>query len=258
MAFSRRPRRTPGVWGPYLGVALPGLWMNEGGQSVSGGLLDHICAVWGGGEAASAATHARICARVAELRASEGPGFARRLHVLPDFHGNRSPLADPRAVGVISGLTLDGSFDGLCRLYWRTCVAIALGLRQILERLNDTGFVIDTLHVTGGHLRNPLLMDLYSDATGCRVVAPDAPDAVLLGTAMVAAAAAGLHADVAQAGAAMHRGGSARTPDPARRALLDRDYRILLEMQRHRREIDAMLGSGRVAALARRESCATI
>ena len=108
--------------------------------------------------------------------------------MLPDFHGNRSPLADPRALGVISGLPLDASFDALCRLYWRTCVAIALGLRHILEHLNDHGYAIDTLHVTGGHTRNPLLMELYADATRCRTVEPAAPDAVLLGTAMVAAA----------------------------------------------------------------------
>ena len=80
-------------------MALPGLWMNEGGQSVSGGLLDHICKVWGGGAEPTAALHARICARVAGLRAAEGWDLAGRLHVLPDFHGNRSPLADPRAVG---------------------------------------------------------------------------------------------------------------------------------------------------------------
>ena len=72
--------------------------------------------------------HARIVARVAELRAAE-PDLAPRLHVLPDFHGNRSPLADPRALGAIRGLPLDASFDALCRLYWRTCVAIALGVR---------------------------------------------------------------------------------------------------------------------------------
>ena len=103
--------------------------------------------------------------------------------MLPDFHGNRSPLADPHALGVISGLTLDASFDSLCRLYWRTASRIALGVRHILETLNAGGFVIDTLHVTGGHTQNPLLMELYADATGCTVVEPLADEAVLLGTA---------------------------------------------------------------------------
>ena len=161
--------------------------MNEGGQSASGALLDHILRLHGLDP--TPATHARVIARVTELRAAT-PDLAPRLHVLPDFHGNRSPLADPDALGVISGLPLDRSFDALARLYWRTCVALALGLRAVLERLNQHGYVIDTLHVTGGHTRNPLLMELYADATRCRTVEPSAPDAVLLGTAMVAAAGA--------------------------------------------------------------------
>ena len=142
---------------------------------------------------------------------------------------------------MISGLTLDASFDGLCRLYWRTAVAIALGLRHILERLNANGYVIDTLHVTGGHTRNPLLMELYADATGCRVVEPRSPDAVLLGTAMVAAAGAGIYPDLAAAGRGMQQGGTVRLPNPAARPRFDRDYRVFLEMHRQRRQLDAML-----------------
>jgi FGGY-family pentulose kinase len=234
MAFSEGPRMTPGVWGPYLGVALPGLWMNEGGQSASGGLLDHILRLHG--HEPSRDTHARVVARVAELR-RETPDLAPRLHVLPDFHGNRSPLADPRALGVISGLPLDASFDALARLYWRTCVGIALGLRHILETLNARGFVIDTLHVTGGHTRNPLLMELYADATRCRTVEPSAPDAVLLGTAMVAAAGCGLHPTLAAAGAAMHQGGVLRESDPASAGRYERDWRVFLAMQAQRAEL---------------------
>jgi FGGY-family pentulose kinase len=241
MAMSRDPQPFPGVWGPYYGVALPGLWLSEGGQSATGALLDHVIRWHGAGGEPDAAMHGRVARRIGELRAEEGEDFAARLHVLPDFHGNRSPLADPHAVGVVSGLTLDASFDSLARLYWRTAVAIALGVRHVLEALNENGYVIDTLHVTGGHTRNPLLMELYADATGCAVVEPLADEAVLLGTGMVAATAAGLYPDLTAACTAMQQGGRTRTPNPAAAARFERDYRVFLEMHRQRKALDAVV-----------------
>jgi FGGY-family pentulose kinase len=240
MALSRAPRAVPGVWGPYLGAVAPGLWLNEGGQSATGALLDHILAWHGAGAALGKGGHARVLQRIEELSAAAGADIAPRLHVLPDFHGNRSPLADPHATGVISGLTLDASLDSLARLYQRTAVAIALGTRHILDALNARGYAIDHLHVTGGHTRNPLLMRLYADATGCTVVQPAEEDAVLLGTAMVAATAAGLFPGLAAAAAGMAKGGAVTTPDPARRSAYDRDYRIFLAMHEQRRALDAI------------------
>ncbi len=236
MAFSTTPRPTPGIWGPYFGAVLPGLWISEGGQSASGALLDHLLALHG--QAPTREAHARVIARIKALRA-ETPDLAPRLHVLPDFHGNRSPRADPHALGAISGLPLDASFDALCRLYWRTCVALALGLRAVVDRLAHGG-PVDSLHVAGGHARHPLLLELYADATGCPVVEPAAPDAVLLGTAMAAATAAALHPSLAAAGRAMAQGGTTRPPDPTAAARLDRDRRAFEAMERHRAEIDAI------------------
>jgi FGGY-family pentulose kinase len=240
MTVSTEPRPIPGFWGPYFGAALPGSWMSEGGQSATGALLDHIIRIHGAGGEPSAALHGRIAARVMQLRAEEGVDLAGRLHVLPDFHGNRSPLADPHAVGVVSGLTLDASFDGLCRLYWRACVGIALGVRQILDALNDKGYVIDTLHVTGGHTKNPLLMELYADVTGCTVTEPVVDEAVLLGTAMVAAVGAGLYPSLGHASLAMSQKTRARQPNPANRPRFDRDYRVFLEMQKQRKVLEGM------------------
>jgi FGGY-family pentulose kinase len=238
MALSPEPRPAHGVWGPYYGAVLPDCWLNEGGQSATGALLDHIIRWHGAGGTPDAAMHQRIIARVMELRAGEGLDLARRLHVLPDFHGNRSPLADPHAVGVISGLTLDASFDSLARLYWRTAVAIALGVRHILEGLNARGYGIDTLHVTGGHLKNPLLMELYADAAGCTVIVPAAEDAMLLGTAMAAASAARLYPSLTSAAMAMQQGGRSRAPDLRARSRFDADYRVFLEMHAQRRALD--------------------
>jgi ribulose kinase len=239
-AFSRTRKFGFGLWGPYYEAVLPGWWLVEGGQSATGALLDHIVRLHSAGGEPTAENHARIIARIAALREEEGDAFGARLHVLPDFHGNRSPLADPHALGVISGLSLDASFDGLCRLYWRSCVAIALGVRHILGKLGECGYPLDTLHVAGGHVRNPLLLELYRDATGCRIVVPKTGDAVLLGTAMVAAVAGGLHADLPAAGAGMYGGGREFLPDAARKAGYDRDYRRFLALLRHRMELETL------------------
>lgn len=243
MGFAREKRMVGGIWGPYWGVALPDLWLSEGGQSVTGALLDHLIRIHGGGHGFTepdAAAHARIVARVGELRRVEMERFAADLHILPDFHGNRSPFADPHARGVISGLSLDASFDGLARLYWRTCVGIALGVRHVLDHMNAHGYLIDTLHVTGGHTKNPLLMELYADATGCTVAESAAEDAVLLGSAMIAANAAGLCSSLAGACRAMRQPDRIRRPDPATTARYERDYRIFLRMHEQRRELVSM------------------
>ncbi|WP_275784284.1 FGGY-family carbohydrate kinase [Pararhizobium gei] len=240
VAFSRQMKPGFGMWGPYFEAVLPESWLIEGGQSATGALLDHVVRSHSAGGEPDTEVHGRIISRIQEMRTAQGAEFAARLHVLPDFHGNRSPFADPHALGVISGLTLDSSFDALCRLYWRSCVAIALGIRHILEKMNEAGHDFETLHITGGHVRNPLLMELYPDITGCTMVVTETSDAVLLGTAMVAAVAGALYPDLATAGAAMAPPGYERLPNRAMQAIYDRDYRAFLSLHRHRAELDAL------------------
>ncbi len=240
VAFTREPKPGRSLWGPYYEAVLPDHWLVEGGQSAAGALLDHIVMMHAAGGEPTTDLHERIIARVGEMRAAAGgEEIAPDLHILPDFHGNRSPLADPHATGVISGLTLDTSFDGLCRRYWRTCVSIALGIRHILDAMADFGYRFETLHVTGGHVNNPLLVELYADVTGCKVVIPHNRDAVLLGTAMAAAVAGGLHGSLLDAGHAMNSGGSERLPSTGR-DLYERDYRRFLAMIRHREELRSL------------------
>jgi len=258
MALSREPRFVPGVWGPYFGAIAPGLWLNEGGQSATGALLDHLLDWTAEGRGLGRRAHDVILGRISELRAQEGAAFAHDLHVLPDFHGNRSPLADPKARGVISGLALDGSLDAVARLYYAGAVAIALSNRHILDRLSDHGYRIDHLHLTGGHVRNPLLIELYADASGCTVVLGEEEDGVLLGTAMVAAVAAGVYPSLAEAASAMGRAGRVVTPAAATRGHFDARYRAYLAMQDHNRALEEIMAARRPARArrSRREAAA--
>ena len=208
----------PGVWGPYLGAVLPGLWLDEGGQSASGALLDHILALHGRRRATLGGNpHAASSRASPSCAPPKAPAFARRPACparLP-----RQPLAPGRSARHRRDQRPDARQLASIRCAASTTAprsAIALGTRHILDALNAKGWRIDTLHLAGGHTKNPLLMELYADATGCRVVAPATEDAVLLGTAMTGAVAAGLQPSLAEAAAAMAPQRPRRgQPDPA-------------------------------------------
>ncbi|XP_068809442.1 FGGY carbohydrate kinase domain-containing protein isoform X4 [Struthio camelus] len=42
MGISETPIFVPGVWGPYFSAMVPGFWLNEGGQSATGKLIEHV------------------------------------------------------------------------------------------------------------------------------------------------------------------------------------------------------------------------
>jgi FGGY-family pentulose kinase len=222
MAVSREPRFVRGVWGPYWSAMVPGLWLTEGGQSATGALIDHTIAAHArGAELAAEArregtTPQAILNRRLDALAA-GARFpaevTRGLHVLPDHHGNRSPRADPSLRGMVSGLKLSDSIDQLALLYLATIQAIALGTRHILEAMNDEGYRIRTIFASGGDTKNPVFVREHADATGCRVVLPAEPEAVLLGAAILGAVAAGDEPSVLAAMGAMSRAG--RTVEPA-------------------------------------------
>lgn len=52
--------------------------------------------------------------------------LTKDFHVWPDFHGNRSPLADPTMKGMIIGLTIDRSEENLALLYLGTLQALSV------------------------------------------------------------------------------------------------------------------------------------
>jgi FGGY-family pentulose kinase len=212
MAVSKEPRFVDGVWGPFYSAMIPGLWLTEGGQSATGALIDHI--IFSHVRSHDLELDAKqrgitvyeILAEMLEKLAAgtDFPaGLTKDLHVQPDFHGNRSPRANPDARGMISGLRLSDSLEDLALLYLATIQAVAHGTRHILDAMTQSGFEIETVLTTGGGAKNPIFLREHADITGRSIVLPKEAEAVLLGSAMLAAVAAGDSATVTEAMTAM-------------------------------------------------------
>ncbi|RYH00945.1 ribulokinase [Salipiger sp. IMCC34102] len=238
IAVSPDPVFVPGVWGPYFGVLLPDLWALEGGQSAAGALIDAVIARHGASAALMEQAEAEDC-RITDLldrtlagMAEETATLSADRHVQPDFHGNRSPLAQPWRKGGISGLTLDAGVEDLALDYLATVQALAYGTRHIITEMSAAGADVDTLVVSGGLARNALFLRENADATGCRVVVPDQKEPVLLGCAMLGAVTAGDQPDVETAMSSMCGTGTVVAPrGGAIAAYHDRKYEVFRSMQ---------------------------
>ncbi len=224
MAASRDPIFVPGVWGPYFGAMVPGMWLTEGGQSAAGSLIDWAIQTHPAYPEAKALSEANgetiyevLNRRVGELTKERGLTdtalLTRDLHVL-DYHlGNRSPHADPQARGIIDGLSLDASLDNAALLYLAAIQSVAYGTREIVQAMNTQGYRIDTILATGGGTKNPLWLRQHADATGLKIVLGGESESVLLGAAILGAAASGAYESVTAAMQAMSRAGGKILPN---------------------------------------------
>uniref|UniRef100_A0A8I3WZ42 FGGY carbohydrate kinase domain-containing protein n=1 Tax=Callithrix jacchus TaxID=9483 RepID=A0A8I3WZ42_CALJA len=273
MGISKDPIFVPGVWGPYFSAMVPGFWLNEGGQSVTGKLIDHMVQ----GHAAFPELQAKATARCQSIYAylnshldlikkAQPVGFLTvDLHVWPDFHGNRSPLADLTLKGMkttgylfspasaaldsptsplsaqVTGLTLSQDLDDLAILYLATVQAIALGTRFIIEAMEAAGHSISTLFLCGGLSKNPLFVQMHADITGMPVVLSQEVESVLVGAAILGACASGDFASVQEAMAKMSKVGKVVFPRQQDKKYYDKKYQVFLKLVEHQMEYLAIM-----------------
>lgn len=220
MAVSKEKRPIDGVWGPYFSAMVPGLWLNEGGQSATGSLVDHCIDNHGASEEAKEAAETAsldIYSYLNQTLVALAPDgqvdtLTSELHVCPYFHGNRSPRADPNLRGMISGLKLSARIEDLARIYLATIQAVAYGTKHIIDAMNASGYDLNTLVCCGGGTKNAVFMQQHANVTGCRLLIPKEPESVLLGSAMLGAVAAGAYEDLQAAMVAMSRPGTVIQP----------------------------------------------
>jgi D-ribulokinase len=241
MATTTKPCYVAGVWGPYYSGMVPGLWLNEGGQSAAGAAIDHLIRSHPAYAEAKASAHdagleilefleKRIVSRVGGVGAAAL--LARNIHVLPEFLGNRSPYADPDSRAVIAGLDLDADISAMERLFVAGLCGLAYGLADVVDAFRSHGVDSRVMVISGGAGRSPLVRQIMADTTGLTVALPETREPVLLGAAMLAAVAGGAYRSIADAMASMSAIG--RLSDPTAAGMVDfhRSKRDVHELMR--------------------------
>ena len=151
----------------------PGSLTLAGGMSTSGSLLTWLQQLVGG------LPMDELLAEAAAV-----PAGAEGLLVLPYFAGERTPVLDPDARGMISGLTLRHGRGHLLRA---ALEGICFGLRQTLELVEETGEPITRLLAVGGGLKAGLWSQIASDITGRMQIVPRVTIGASYGDALLAA-----------------------------------------------------------------------
>ncbi len=144
------PLTSPALWGTV--GALPGTRNLAGGMATSGAITGWLRELFGSPD----------YAELVALAADAGVG-ANGLLMLPYFAGERTPIMDPDARGVIAGLTLSHTRGDL---YRAALEATGYGIRHNIEAIEAAGGDIRRIVAVGGGTQGGLWTQLVSDITG--------------------------------------------------------------------------------------------
>ncbi len=134
--------------------------------------------------------------------AAATPPGADGLVFLPYLAGERSPIWDPEARGVLAGLTLGHGRGHIGRAIVE---ASALAIRHVAAPMLAAGVTVTEMRVCGGPARSAFWNGVKADITGFRVAVPDVLETAVLGSAILAAVGIGAHRDLPAAIGAMTR-----------------------------------------------------
>lgn len=253
MSITKEPCWARGVWGPYKSAVIPDYFLNEGGQSATGILLDFMIS-----------THpvypeikeklksnenvysylTKLIEHLAEERNLSNTCFlTKSFHVWPDFHGNRSPLADPNLKGMICGLDMKKDEENLAILYLAVIQALSYGTRHIIESLYQNGRPpFKSILICGGVSKNKFYVQTHADVCNLPVIIPNEQEKVLVGAAMLGACAAKVYPSLEEASKAMGGSGTVINPNPDAVKYHERKYKVFLKMLDDQKSYSDIMG----------------
>ena len=181
------------LWaGPYL---FPGTYSVAAGMSCAGTLTRWFRENMAADIAAKAeAEGSNVYAEMMKLAANV-PAGSEGLTILPYFSGERTPLNDPKAKGMIFGLNLQHTRG---HIYKAILEGIGYGINQHFEIFDEKQMGTKKVMAVGGGTKNPVWLQAVSDISGKQQFVAEVETGAAYGDALIAALSVGFYKDCAE------------------------------------------------------------
>jgi L-ribulokinase len=208
-----------GICGQVDGSIIPGMLGMEAGQSAFGDIYAWFreLLLWPANEILAETSlidsnsREKLIRELSEKmipvlseKAAKIPAGESGIVALDWMNGRRTPDADQTLKGAIFGLNLGSDAP---RIFRALVEATAFGARKIVDRFINEGVRIDGIVALGGVAKkSPFVMQTVCDILNMPILVARSEQACALGTAMAAAAVAGLYPTVLDAQKSMGNG----------------------------------------------------
>ena len=197
-------------------------WLLHGAMSTPGAIIKWLGEELGYGEVPKGSGN--VYDLIFE-QAKKSPPGANGLIFLPYMFGERTPIWDSNARGVLFGLSLNSKRRDI---YRSVLEGVGFGLRQILEIIrNSLNLEIGELKVVGGAAQNQIWNQIKADILKVNLVPMDYQETAVLGAALLGGINAGMIKDIDQFTKNLKmRRLTQSQPTPEHQKLFDQLYQI--------------------------------
>jgi len=122
------------------------------------------------------------------------------LVFVPYLAGERAPVWNPAARGILRGLSLSSGRPEFAR---SVLEGIGFAIRDIIEVMGESGAIVNELRIAGSPSSNAILNQIKADITQKQVLVPRQPEAELLGLAIIGACTLGKFTSFSEAASSL-------------------------------------------------------
>ena len=248
MLNSKKPIFVQGVWGPYYNAMIPDMWLNEGGQSAFGSLIDY-----------NIKKHPYYNKLIKDIKNNkniyeilnkevdklkkENPYSIKDIHILDYHYGNRSPIASSKERGMEIGLNMSDDIVSMAKIYWATIDSVCFGTKNIIDTAINKGYKINSIIVCGGAGKNELFMRELADICQYNIYIPGHEESVVFGSAILASIASGEYKNYKEALSKMNKKAKLIKPNKTIKKYYESKYKIYLELYKDKLKYEKMMSN---------------